>query len=347
MFDLSVYLRYRSVEYDFYQLIRLAECLYVATQQHAAGLLPSDHPLDTEFIRFTQQADLNFSTQSVLAVNSDPDMPNKNILSVAMFGLFGSQGVLPPFYTELIHQRARQGDGAFRAYLDALNSRTLAFLFTAWHRNRYPFIHERRQRLEEKSAFRGEDLLSGFSGTHLDLFQQKPVLQQIASYFCGYFSNQRKTSAGLKAILSKVMGVEIKIGQFHARRYQLPESECNRLGSRASRLGVDFVAGHEVIDGNMSLRITTQPLSYAVFASLQPGRPLYQLVASVTEQYLGIGFDVELQPVLRSDEVPVATLGQDDFTNATRLGYNGWLDGRMPAMDANDVCFTLTGQTTG
>ena len=347
MFDLNFYLRYRPVEYDFYQLLRLAECLYVATQHSRAGLLPSDQPLESEFIVFSQQTDLNFTTQGVIEVGRHADMPGKNQLRVAMFGLFGSHGVLPPFYTELLHQRARQGDHAFRVYLDALNSRTLAFLFTAWNRNRYPFIHERRQRLEEKSAFRGENLISGYAGTHLDVFQQAPIMTQVASYFCGYFSNQHKTSAGLKAILSKVMGVEVIIRQFHARRYKLPLDECNRLGCRASRLGVDFVVGEEIIDGNMSLRVTTYPVDFALFDALQPGGPLYQLVAAVTEQYLGIGFDVELQPVLHSADVPVARMAENSLINATRLGYNAWLDGRMPAMDADDVCFTLTGQTTG
>ncbi|WP_409523507.1 type VI secretion system baseplate subunit TssG [Nitrincola sp. MINF-07-Sa-05] len=343
MFDLNVYLRYRPVEYDFYQLVRLAESLYVATQKRQTGLMPSDHPLEHQFISFIQQSDLSFSPQGVIAISNDADMPGKNRLRVAMFGLFGSQGVLPPFYTELLHQRARQGDHAFRVYLDALNSRTLAFLFTAWHRNRYPFIHERRQRLEEKSAFRGENLVSGFAGTHLEAFQQAPVLTQVASYFCGYFSNQRKNSAGLKAILSKVMGVEVIIGQFYARRYKLPEDECNRLGSRASSLGSDFVAGNEIIDGNMSLLITTRPVNYTLFDALQPGGPTYQLVGDVIEQYLGIGFDVDVQPVLRSSEVPVATLSQGTLIKATRLGYNSWLDGRKPGMDADDVCFTLTG----
>ena len=344
MFDLNVYLNYKPIEYDFYQLIRLAECLYKATEQNRAGMLLSDQPLSKEWLTFSQQADLGFVTQGVLHIDRDEDHPQKNRLHVAMFGLFGSQGVLPPFYTELLNQRARQGDHAFRAYLNALNSRTLGFLFTAWNKHRYPFIHERRQRLEDKNPFRGENPIAGFAGSELDFFQQLPTLKQISSYFCGYFSNQRKTAVGYKAILSKLMGVTVTIEPFYARRYSLSLSESSRLGVNGSSLGKNMIIGNDIIDGNMSIRVTTQPISYAHFNQLQPGEQLFNLVSQITEQYLGVGYDVELKLVLQSREVPIATLASDSLTNQSCLGYNTWLSGRQPGMDADDVSFMLNGK---
>ncbi len=344
MFDLSVYLKFRPIEYDFYQLIRLAECLYNTTQQSRSGMLLSDDPLDKEFLSFSQQADLGFVTQGVLHVERDEEHPHKNRLHLAMFGLYGSHGVLPPFYTELINQRARQGDHAFRAYLDALNSRTLGFLFTAWNKNRYPFIHERRSRLEQKNPFRGTNIIAGVTGSQFNAFDQLPSLKQISSYFSGYFSNQRKTLVGYKAIMSKLIGVDVTIEPFYARHYKLPESESSLLGVRGSSLGKNMIIGNEIVDGNMSIRVTTSPIGYPCFQQLQPGQQLFMLVSQVTEQYLGIGYDVELRLVLKSKEVPETVLSAGVLTNSSCLGYNTWLSGRQPGMDADDVSFMLNGK---
>ena len=344
MFDLNVYLNYRPAEYDFYQLIRLAECLYKATQQNCSGMMPSDEPLDKEYLTFSQQTDLGFVTQGVLTIDSDKDHPHKNKLQVAMFGLYGSHGVLPPFYTELINQRARQGDHAFRAYLDALNSRTLGFLFTAWNKHRYPFIHERRLRLQQKNPFQGANIVAGFAGSQLSQFNQLPSLKQISSYFCGYFSNQRKTAVGYRAILAKVIGVDVTIEPFYARRYRLSQSESSQLGVAGSSLGRNMVIGSEIVDGNMGVRVTTNPIGYESFDQLQPGKQLFNLVSQVTEQYLGIGYDVELRLVLRSSEIPKATLNVDKTIKKSSLGYNMWLSGRQPGMDADDVSFMLNGK---
>lgn len=344
MFDLNVYLNYRPVEYDFYQLIRLAECLYEATQQKKSSMLLSDEPIDSEFLSFSQHASLGFVMQGVLNIERDVDHPHKSRLHVSMFGLYGSHGVLPPFYTELINQRARNGDHAFRAYLDALNSRTLGFLFTAWNKNRCPFIHERRLRLEQKSPFRGENIVAGFAGSQLSAFDHTPSLKQISSYFSGYFSNQRKTAVGYRAILSKLIGVNVTIEPFYARRYKLSSSESSQLGVKGSCLGNNMIIGNEIIDGNMSIRVTTSPIDYRCFQQLQPGEKLFNLVSQVTEQYLGIGYDVELRLVLKSKEIPNAILHKDDFTNKSTLGYNTWLSGRQSDMDADDVSFILNGK---
>ena len=344
MFDLSVYLKFRPVEYDFYQLIRLAECLYKTTQQSRSGMLLSDDPLDKEFLSFSQHADLGFVTQGVLHVERDEDHPHKNRLHLAMFGLYGSHGVLPPFYTELINHRARQGDHAFRAYLDALNSRTLGFLFTAWNKNRYPFIHERRSRLEQKNPFRGTNIIAGVAGSQFNAFDQLPSLKQISSYFSGYFSNQRKTLVGYKAIMSKLIGVDVTIEPFYARHYKLPESESSLLGVRGSSLGKNMIIGNEIVDGNMSIRMTTSPVDYGCFQQLQPGQPLFNLVGQVTEQYLGIGFDVELRLVLKGSEVPSTNLHSLALTKTSVLGYNTWISGRPSSMDADEVSFMLNGK---
>lgn len=341
MFDLNIYLNFRPVEYDFYQLIRLAECLYKATQQNSSGMMLSDDPLDKEFLSFSQQLDLGFVTQGVLHVERDADYPQKNRLHLAMFGFYGFHGVLPPFYTELINQRARQGDHAFRTYLDALNSRTLGFLFTAWNKNRYPFIHERRSRLDQKNPFRGENIIAGVAGSHFKAFDELPSLKQISSYFSGYFSNQRKMVVGYKVIMSKLIGVDVSIEPFYARHYNLSKSEASQLGVKGSSLGSNLIVGSEIVDGNMSIRVTTSPIDYRCFQQLQPGQQLFILVSQVTEQYLGIGYDVELRLVLKSSEVPNTILNSLALTNTSVLGYNTWISGRQPGVDADDVSFML------
>lgn len=341
MFDLNFYLRYRPVEYDFYQFIRLAECVYAETTGPNPGFSPSDQPLDHEFIRFSQAPELCFRTQSVLDVKVEPEQPKQLHLLVSAFGFYGANGVLPPFYTELIQQRLRQGDSALKSFLDAVNSRTLSFLLAAWNRNRYPFIHERRQRLAQSSSFRGQDIIAGFAGSHAHLFETEPVLHQISNYFCGYFSQQRKTLVGLNAILTKVIGVNVKITQFYAQHYSLSKSERNRLGQNAVRLGEDCVLGTEIVDGNRSLLITTDPLDYEEFESLQPDATLYKRVLNVCLQYLGIGYDVSLQPVLKAKEIPPLNLTNKGVTNPIRLGYNSWLKNTANASDAANIVFML------
>ena len=341
MFDLSFYLRYRPVEYDFYQFIRLAECVYADINAPNPGFEPSDKPVDDEFSRISQVSELCFRTQSVHEVKVESEQPKQLHLLVSAFGLYGANGVLPPFYTELIQQRARQGDSALKSFLDAVNSRTLSFLLAAWNRNRYPFIHERRQRLAQNSSFRGEDLIAGFAGAHSHLIENEPILNQISNFFCGYFSHQRKTLVGLNAILTKVIGVRVQTTQFYAQYYSLSKSERNQLGKKSVCLGQDCVLGAEIMDGNRSVLITTEPLDYQVFESLQPDAILYQRVFNVCLQYLGIGYDVSLQPILKAKEVPPLNLTNKRVTNPIRLGYNSWLKNKTHASDAANVVFML------
>ena len=89
-----------------------------------------------ELIRFQGDKTLDFcpveSTEKQLSVN------NKQALEVSFFGLFGSQGILPQHYTELMLSRLKQKDTSLVDFLDLFNHRLSSLFYRAWEKHQFP-----------------------------------------------------------------------------------------------------------------------------------------------------------------------------------------------------------------
>ena len=58
--------------------------------------------------------------------------------------------------------------------------------------------------------------------------------------------------------------------------------------------------------------------------------------------YVGPALDFDIQPVLRKEEVPQASLGQPR-AGGSRLGWNTWLRAALMKQDAEGAVFRVVG----
>ncbi len=113
--------------YDFYQTLRVLECLYSEQPRWGTALRPADEP-----IRLGQQPDLSFSPVPIAGF--EPAGGNRRARLLVYFaGLLGPNGPLPLHLTDYARERLLHlGDPTFARFLDVFNHRFLAFLYRAW-----------------------------------------------------------------------------------------------------------------------------------------------------------------------------------------------------------------------
>ena len=109
----------------------------------------------------------------------------------------------------------------------------------------------------------------------------------------------------------------------------------------SGQLGFGAVVGDAIYDPQAGIRIRIGPLSRKRYAEFLPGgsarEQLYEFVRFYADDYL----DVELQLVLKGDEVPLCQLGEE-LDSPLALGWYTWLPSRGPlARDPDDTVLSL------
>ena len=106
--------------YDFYQVLRLLECVNADRPRWGMALRPGDEPL-----RLGQDPELSFAP-AALASFAPADGARRARLAVRLFGLTGPNGALPLHLTEYARERERHnGDATLARFLDLLQHLSL------------------------------------------------------------------------------------------------------------------------------------------------------------------------------------------------------------------------------
>jgi type VI secretion system protein ImpH len=164
-------------------------------------------------------------------------------------------------------------------------------------------------------------------------------------HYAGLLSSRHRTAGGLASLLQDYFEVPVTVGQFVGQWLELEPSSMSRLGALDGNcdLGVNLVAGEHVWDVQGKIRIRLGPLDRDRFNAFLPDRsPLpenkgFFLLIHLARLYAGPDLDIDVQPVLRADEVPECQLG--DELPGPRLGWNTWLVSQQPQLDAQDALF--------
>jgi type VI secretion system protein ImpH len=106
-------------------------------------------------------------------------------------------------------------------------------------------------------------------------------------------------------------------------------------------LGEGLVVGRRIFDEQGKFRVHVGPLTFAEFRSLLPGEPLFRRLVALTRLYTGPEFEFDLALSLKSDEVPLCTMGAR-AENSCRLGRYGWVAARRSPEDQS-VVFRVPG----
>lgn len=92
----------------------------------------------------------------------------------------------------------------------------------------------------------------------------------------------------------------VAIEQFRPRWVSIPSAELSQMGKGSGpRLGVNAMAGASVMDRSGALRLVIGPVGYDDYISLSPGKPRLAEIFALTRLFIGNGFDIDAQVVLK------------------------------------------------
>jgi type VI secretion system protein ImpH len=317
--------------FDFFQAVRLLE--RIAPERRPVGRYGTPR---TEAARFTADPALPFPASQIQEIDFGADGPPK--VSVNFMGLNGPLGVLPYAYSELVLDRLRQKDPALRDFLDLFNHRIISLFYQAWEKHRFAVAYER-----------GE--LDRFSHHLLDLIglgsrglQDRQDVDDVSLiYYSGLLGLNTRSAAALEQILVDYFDVPVEVQQFVGAWRPMDEANQCRVGEEtgpSEQLGWGAVVGDEIWDQQTRIRLRLGPMTFERYREFLPDGAAWTELRALSRFFTRDEFDVEVQFVLRREDVPACELG-DEAAGAPRLGWSTWVKSAPFQRDCDDTVLQL------
>lgn len=298
--------------FEFFQAVRLLELMYPNRRVVGRFSNPPD-----EVVRFGASSRITFPPSENESLDRTTTPP---LMRVNFMGLTGPQGVLPLDYSVTVLDRVRSRDTGIRDFFDIFNHRMISLFYQAWEKYRFAVPYERGER-DRFSHYVLALLGLGTSG----LQDRQEVPDDSLLFYSGLLSSHARSAAGLRQLLADYFGVQVQIEQFVGAWYPVDEESQCSLGegfSDSERLGLGAVVGDEIFDQQSRVRLRFGPLTLAEYNDFLPGGEGYRHVRALTKFFAGGEYDVELQLVLRREEVPPCELAQAE--SGPKLGWTTW-----------------------
>ena len=312
--------------FDFFHLLRQVDALSPQRPRLGTSTSPGQ-----DVLRIGQEPGLDFPPAPLAGLDPGGDgRPPR--LRIHFFGMFGPNGPLPLHLTEYAHKRATQaGDTALSAFVDLLHHRFATLFFRAWAASEPTVSHDRPQ---EDAFARQVASLAGYGMASLSGRDAMPDLAKL--HFTGRLAAQQRNPEGLVAILGRFFEVPVALEEFSPGWVTLPADALCRLGSdpAGTTLGSTATLGGRVRLFQHRFRLCLGPMRLPDYERLLPDQPAIGRLAAIVRNYVGdeLGLDVNL--LLRPEDVPATRLGQ-----AGRLGWTSWIGQRGTRRPADDLTF--------
>ncbi|MEP2639705.1 type VI secretion system baseplate subunit TssG [Roseobacter sp.] len=308
-------------KFNIFQALRLIEGAYPDCPGLGNSRSPAQDP-----VRLAQAVELAFPPATI--TDFDASSPGAPRLTQLAFGLFGPNGPLPLHLTEFARDRKRNADDpTMIGFADMFHHRMLSLLYRAWVSGQPAASFDRAggDTFGDKVG-----ALAGFGGAEL---QDRDAMPDVAKrHFAGLMAASPRSEAGLRAVLSGLLGAPVEIESFTGSWLHLDPEDRGQLG-RAT-LGQNANLGARVWSRSASFCLRIGPLSLSAFKGLFPGTPGFKQLAAIIRNYAGDTLEWNANLILRADEIPRATLGQ-----TATLGRTAWI-GTRPKQDADDLTLT-------
>ncbi len=313
----------KPYQFGFNAVLRQLECLFRDKPRLGKSLGVRD-----DMIRLCQQPTLEFAPSTLATFESENEHAAR--LAVYFFGLFGPNGPLPHHLTEYAQERQRNyGDLTFTRFADIFHHRLLSLFYRAWA-NTQPTISFERQESDRFSAYVGS--LFGLGLPSLSKRDEMPDLAKL--YFAGRLSAHSRHPEGLLSILHDFFRIPVRMEEFVATWFPLPEDAICRLGrsTETGTLGKSLVIGNYIWSNQQKFRLSFGPLSYKDFQRFLPGGKSLQRLIAIVKNYLGDEMTWDLQLVLEKNELPNWQMG-----SSGHLGWSTRLSGKTTDKEINEV----------
>lgn len=309
--------------FDFHRAVALLELL-------ATNAVPVGDGVDPrrEAVRFSAYVGFDFApsaVQSITVPEDGSDEPAR--MTTAFLGLAGAMGPLPNAVTEMVLERARRKDKAFKDFLDLFNHRLIALL------------HRIRRRSRPEIAWTPPDLtpfaerlfaLAGLGEQRLR--DRMGVPDRALLRYVGLLAGDQRSMKGLEILLADYFAAPVQVRPFVGRWLTIDPEQRSELGVRGAnnRLGDDLVLGGRVWDEQSCFIVALGPLSFERYCSFLPDGPGHRPLSALVRLFAGEEFDVQLTLRLPAPETRQTMLSHK---SGSRLGWTSWL-GTPPAPTA-------------
>ncbi len=318
-------------EFEFFQAVRLLERLLPEREPVGRFVNPS-----AEVARFGVNPSPAFPASQIqsleIAKNGTPR------LSVNFMGLIGPLGLLPLYYTELVLERIRARDNTLRDFLDVFHHRMISLFFAAWEKYRFNIAYERGER--DRFSHHLLDLLGvGTPG----LEDRQDVPDDSLLFYGGLLALHARSATALEQILGDYFDVPVEVEQFVGAWYPMDSDSQCELGAGedySAQLGFGAVVGNEIWDQQSRARIRLGPLTLAQYRDFLPGGAAHRQLRALTKFFAGNEYDMEVQLILRRDEVPACDLAAGEG-DGLQLGWTTWVKSAPFRRDPGDTILSL------
>ncbi|SEK22508.1 type VI secretion system protein ImpH [Roseateles sp. YR242] len=309
---------------DLFHLLRQLETLRADRPPLGHARRPSLEP-----VRLHQPASLEMTSPGVSDVGPGQgrDSPPPVHVHQHGFGLLGPHGPLPLWLTEWVAGLARHdGQPAAGRFLDLLSHRFGMLLYRAWA----------QAQVTVDAQSQAGTWLNALTGRHgADASDVTPAPGRLA--FAAPLWSTSRSPALLAQWCAFGLNVPARVCCWQGAWLPVPSAWRCGLGQGSQRLGQDVLLGGHVWEVDHRIRLVLGPLSLAEFRQLQPGGPQLVRLRTLMAEWLGLGWQWDVQLVLRPDQCPSVRLD-----HGTRLGHDSWLARRPGAGPADDR--TIGGQ---
>lgn len=323
--------------FDFFEAVRLIECLNADKPRLGTSVKVSDDPL-----RFGQEPELEFSPSTVASYTAHDRISARPRLAVNFLGLFGPQGPLPLHLTEYVRERLRHHhDPTFARFADIFHHRMISLFYRAWA-NARPTVQYDRQETDRFGFYVGA--LLGIAGkAHRD---RDALADRAKLFYAGHFAAQTKHPAGLQSIIADVLNVRVRIDEFVGEWMDIQPRDQTRLGICAdiASLGQSALLGAAVWGCQHKFKIVLGPLRLGQYLALLPGGEGLPQLTAIVRNYVGDEFVWDAQLILEKAQVPQElALGKTEacdnlsMNGDAQLGWSMWLGPRRSEYDADDL----------
>ena len=259
-------------------------------------------------------------------------------ININFMRLVGSNGVLPPHYTEKTINQLRKKNRALQDFYDIFHHHLIRLFYDVWVKNKCVLQYE-DYKAHSKTTDDFTQTLLALSGINNEALSIESI-----AYYASIFANSTRSTANLKILLSGYFKVPVEINEFQSEWISLqPESFSylpsfkNKNGNNAL-LGMNATIGTRVFYCQRKINVIIGPLDNDQFSQFMLGKKVLSALQQFIQTYVGENVIFDIQPILSSKAIKSCRLNHYD---SAQLGLNSWVYSEDPT-DKNDVTYTST-----
>lgn len=320
-------LRQAPYKFDFYQALRLMECLNKQKPRLGYSAKPADDP-----IRLGQRPSLRFAPATLASFELQEE--RAAVLKVLFFGVFGPNGPLPLHLTEYARNRILHAkDETLAEFVDMFHHRLLSLFYRAWA-DKEPCAQLDRPERDRFSFYVGS--LTGIA--EASQRRRDAISDHTKLHFAAHLACHTRHAAGLETMLGDYFQVPVRIKEFVGEWLDMPaDSYCFlNQDETTGQLGVSAVIGTRSWQCQHKFRIAVGPLTLEQYENFLPEGGNLDRLRSLLRNYVGFELSWDVNLLLLPEEVPSAQLGRYG-----RLGWTSWLQAGKRQAAVNDLFLNM------